>query len=472
MEQSQIIPKKYWQLVKLSSAGKTTIQEIALAKEFIDRKITDLKEINDKIIQTRLLNLFAGDLDNLTQDNNDRFQSQICLRCFISHQISQICTQLELQFGKQHGFNKYDLLPLVLNDTLEDLRKNKVIKSNYKPLSLKILETFESQKATLSTWTTKIVKQNRELNAFLLEQGVYLISNWAILNDTTPKQVGRILSEFHQLTPTEIRQASSLLSSYHGVYRKDRLEQRTSLKARCQTPSTNQLERISYLLEQKTKLTFSPEQILFQLQELAKLLREYRIHVRTKKVFNQQSLDDRDKNIDKLEESLIETNSNNDSEEQEFYQYYQQQLVICLHESIKQVIQNRVDFFNRKKSDKTQKFLLALQLFHCQGKSMIEIAPLIDLKAQYQVSRLLKLKEFRTDVRQSMLAKLKERILAKASQYDDSSKLQQLEAKIEDILDEQISAVIQEAEVEASIAHSTPKNLFTINLCQYLAKSP
>jgi hypothetical protein len=474
MEQSQIILKKYWQLVKLLSTGKTTIQEISLAKEFINKQIfpiTYQKVIDDKVIQTELLQLFSGNSDTLTKENNDSFKAQICLRCFISHQIQQVCIQLEFQFGKQHGFDKYDLFPFVLNDTLEDLRKNKPTNSNYKPLSLEILEIFESEKSTLSTWITRIVKQNRELNTFLLEQGVYLISNWAILNDTTPKQLGKILAEFYHCTPTEIEQASLLLINYHSVYRQDRLQKRTSLKAKCQPPSFSQLERIAHFLQQKTKLLFSPEDILFQLQQLAELLRQYRIYVRSGKLFNQQSWDDKDKNIDKLQSSLIESESDDENEEQEFSQIYRQQFVSCLRESIKLVLENRVNKLNRKNPLKAKQFLTALELFHCQGKSMAEIAPIVDLKAQYQVTRLLKLKEFRADIRQNMLTKLRDFTKVKASQYVDSSELQQLEQKIETALNEQITEIMKVAEIESNIANNTSANSVLItNLCNCLAR--
>ena len=113
-------------------------------------------------------------------------------------QIERVCIQLEVQFGREYGFNRSDLFLLVLNDTLDDLRHRDHLQ-NYKPLSIEILDSFEPQKSNLSTWTTTIVKHNRELNDFLLEQGIYLISDWAILNDTTPKQVAKILGEFHNL---------------------------------------------------------------------------------------------------------------------------------------------------------------------------------------------------------------------------------------------------------------------------------
>jgi hypothetical protein len=97
---------------------------------------------------------------------------------------------------------------------------------------------------------------------------------------------------------------------------------------------------------------------------------------------------------------------------------------------------------------------------------MGEIAPIVKLKAQYQVTRLLKLKEFRADIRQTMLAKLKEQTLTKASQYMNSRDLTQLEQKIETLLDEQITSIIHTAEIEANIASNhSPQSLLNRYIC-------
>ena len=234
---------KYWQLVRLKANGKTKTEKIVLAQEFFLKQFAKLNnptEVFDKDIQRQLFKLLNDNSEIALGDRNNHLLAQICLRCFISHQIEQVCIQLELQFGKEQGFSRYDLFPFVLDDSLYDLQNmgyGKKEQDAYKCTSIKILASFDPQKANLSTWTTRLVKQNRELNAFLLEHGVYLISHWDILNDTNPKQVKRILAEFHHLTSTEIEQAGFLLESYHAIYRQDRLKQRLKLRGKCPTPS-------------------------------------------------------------------------------------------------------------------------------------------------------------------------------------------------------------------------------------------
>ncbi len=117
---------------------------------------------------------------------------------------------------------------------------------------------------------------------------MYFISDWAILNDTKSKQLQRILAEFHHLSESEIRYSCILLESYHAVYRRDRLKQRQNLLnsgqarilGRCLPPTATQLHEIALLLNAKATLRLGTEEVLNQLENLAKGLQQYRIYVR------------------------------------------------------------------------------------------------------------------------------------------------------------------------------------------------
>jgi hypothetical protein len=122
----------------------------------------------------------------------------------------------------------------------------------------------------------------------LWEWDVYLVSDWAILNDTKSQQLQRILAEFHHLTESEIHLACILLESYHTVYRRDRLEQRrnqlksgqTRIQERCLPPTPTQLDEITKRVNFKATLRLRTEEVLTHLQALAKRLRQYCIYVR------------------------------------------------------------------------------------------------------------------------------------------------------------------------------------------------
>jgi len=456
----------YWNLIRLNSSGELQTNEIVRLKQFIIEQFSeaiDSENLPDTVVQKYLVTV------KNSQDRNSPL-AQGCLRCFVSYQIKQACIQLDIQFGREHGFSRHDLFIYTLDDTLGNLQNliaaQPVAKSQYKSLAVAIIETFDPEKASLSTWTSRYVKQHKELKTFLLEQGVYLVSNWAILNDTKTKQVNKILGSFHSLTQSEIEQFSLLLSGYHNVYRRDRLKNRQSQGKKCQTPTREQLERISNLIEQQTNLAFNPEKIFAQLEKLANFLREYRIYVRGGKM-KQESLDNTQINSEKLQASATQAMEDN-VDCSDFLQSFRQQFQKCLDTSIETVITNRLSKFKGKKAAKAPQFLTALELFHCQGESMSAIAPQVELEAQYQVTRLLKLKELRVDIRHHMLQTMQEWTVAQAqAKLASLTSLKQREQEIASALEQQIDLVVDEAEREVSIADST-QSILAKRICDYL----
>ncbi len=448
----------YWTLVKIDAAGNRQTQAIASAKIFFTEVFDTLNNsnISNKEILLRLLILYQ---DTFVDKS---INAQRCLLCFISWEIEKVCFNLEKQFGFSGGFTCCDLLPYVLDDDGRLQTKN-----SYQCFSLEILQGFDIHKSSLSSWTSRKVKQHPALNKFLLECGIYLLSDWAILNDTQPKQLERILSQFHSLTVTEIEKNKWLLQSYHQVYRAQRLQQRQSGKTRkCQPPTAKQLQEISEKLNSYSggKYCYSNNDLISQLQRLSEYLREYRIHVRGGSLAK-ESIDIAD--INNHYNFVTDNEENNQTSE--FLELYRPQFLECLDNALAVVTQSRVNKMLRKDAIKAEKFLIALELFHCQGLSMTEIAKRIEMKAQFQVTRLLKLKEFRADVTNELLTLLKVRVLQLAENYSSLECLQTLESQIMIALTEQINNLISEAEVEAAGARSNSMNSrFASRLCQYL----
>jgi hypothetical protein len=459
------VASRYWQLVKIDGAGRRQIQEISAAKAFFvdvfpaiasggGNGIADNtdRHVPDAEIQLQLL--------QLSRDAPaDRcLLAQRCLLCFISWQIEQVCLQLAAKFGSVHGFSCADLLPYVLDD---DGRLQP--DGTYQSLSQKILQSFNPQQSSLTTWTTTRVKHDAALNQFLLECGVYMVSDWAILNDTRPQQLERIFREFYALTPPEIQQAQQLLESYHAVYRTARLQQRSlSIGGKCTTPTTQQLQQIATLLQSQT---LKSETVMTLLQKLATQLREYRIHVRGGSLPT--------KSLDAITANEYTDTSkalDNEDEQTEFLQLYRPQFLACLEQALAIVTQSRVNRLQQKKGEKAKKFLQALKLFHCQNLRMTEIADSLGLRAQDAVTRLLKLKEFRADVRQQLLLLLCNRVFDLAKNYSHPDRLITLEQQIKLALDEQITQVIKEAGNQSQTAkiNTIENGLFSERLCRYL----
>ncbi len=113
------------------------------------------------------------------------------------------------------------------------------------------------------------------LRASLREYGGDLLSDWAILNNTKSRQLRRILKTVHFRTDIEIEQACYLLESYHAVYRQNLMRLRAQgCRGQCPLPTTAQLQQISQHLQTKANQSYSPQQVMHELQAIAKKLRQ------------------------------------------------------------------------------------------------------------------------------------------------------------------------------------------------------
>ncbi|MFP4102925.1 hypothetical protein [Coleofasciculus sp.] len=466
---------RYWSAIAIDAAGRRQVREITTAKAFFLESFPDFTpdtQVSDTQVQRQLWYWMheaegAGGAGDACRDAPWRVWeadqssiAQLCLKCFMSGQIDYVCRGLASRFGAEHGFTSTDLLPFVLD---EDIGKPRRHSPTYQSFLDEILQSFDPEQSSLATWTTRLVKHHKPLNQFLLEHGIYLVSDWAILNDTKPKQLHRIFAEFHNLTPPEIQHAQQLLEAYHAIYRSQRLKQRLAgVKGKCHPPTPEQLQQMAQCLS----LPLRPETLLSQLQLIASRLREYRIYVRGGKL-KSQSLD-----ATPNEPIDIPYSEPTPDQQSEFLTAYRQQFLKGLDTAIAQITGDRTRKLQRRDSQKAQQFLTALHLFHCQGQSMSDIARNFNYKGQFQISRLLKLKVLRADIQRELLVYLSDRILEKAQRYTNRQRLQTVHQQIQDAIAEQVTQVIEEAATEASTAtnerHHKTRSLFTQRLCLYL----
>ncbi len=468
---------KYWLLIRLDPTGNSKIEEIAAAKAFFTSTFPEVitnENLVDAQIQRQLWENWRTSLIEVSTRNTTTHPAELCLRCFISSVIEQVCIQLEINFGNHYGFTRRDLFPLVLNDVIEHSSKQQ--QSSYTSVAREILQTYNPERGNLSTWTSKLVKQHRELKAFLIEHGIYLVTDWAILNDTNSEQLQRIFQEFHHIGESEIRLAAVLLESYHRIYRRDRRTARKSgRQGQCLPPTTEQLQQISQQFYLKSNLELTPSQIISRLQNIAKLFREYRIYIRSG-AYKCESLDAPIVSSDNsctLAEKIPSPDSNNDEDEQnEFLQFYRHEFMNSLDLALKTIINHRLTTLEKQNNSLVNQYTTALHLYHCQGEIMAEIARKIGLQAQYQVTRLLKLKQLRTEVRQLMLKNLLASVLNRALSYTNLNEAKNLEEKIEQMLSQQIEDVIQEAEAESTVTKKRPlPSLFARRICYMLRQT-
>ncbi|MGF1523525.1 MAG: hypothetical protein ACFBSF_14510 [Leptolyngbyaceae cyanobacterium] len=435
----------YWHLQRLDGAGQCRRQLLEAARTWLQSQSTEFSQgidDDDRAVQAYLLACWR-------QLPEPTAIALLCLRCFVSHAIRQACLQLVSQFGEYYQFRGVDLFPFVLDDDGKPIRQ-------YRPLSIHIIETFTPGKTSLESWSMHLTRNQSDLNQFLIERGLYRVSDWAILNDTAPSQLIKILGEFHALTPVEIESAQALLHRYHEIYRRDRFQQRQGGKGgRCRPPSEDQLREINP--------EATPRVVMATLKQLAYWLRQYRIHARGGTPLAES--------LDALENPDVSAPLSTDADIQQidFLQTYREQVKAALAEAMTQTLQVYCDQLRRKKAPKDQAFLQALALFHCQGQGMKAIAPQVGLTTQVQVTRLMNLRRLRADVRNALLADLQSRVQDAVLAVTSAEHLHQIGDRLEALLAEDADRLIAEAESEAKIPQNrTARSLFARQLCKSL----
>jgi hypothetical protein len=443
---------KYWNFSRIDAAGTCKTQPIAEAQAFFQTQfptLVELEDIPNALVQFQLMQRLQS------APLSDRQLAESCLRCFISQQIKQTCLDLAQKFGQSGRFHPSDLLPLVLNDVgmtqpLTIAAEASTTQPLYQPLAAKILRTFDPEKSSLSTWTKQLVEHDKELNAFLQEQGIWLISDWAILNAATPKRIQRRLAS--GLSESELQMFCGLLRAYHQVYRRDRQLDPKQRGQKCETPTSEQLREIAKLLQANGFPKAAPLQVLTDLRSLAQQLRQTK----------SPSLDPLD---EQQADQQIAPSSDPEAQDM-FLKTYLQEVSDCLDRAIETTVETRLANHRRKKPPTDRKFLRALFLFYCQCQSMGKIAQRVELKQQYQVTRLIGRKALEEDICRETLVQMQDddRIRSKMAEYLNLDRLISLSQALEAAL----NRMLAEANAEANNPRRTSSTLLAMRLCRYL----
>lgn len=444
---------KYWKLVQLRASGGYRVNDLAIAQTYLEQQFPTLAD-SERALQIELFQRYqSGDA-----------KAGLCLRCLISHAILEECCSLARQFGDYYRFSELDLLPYVLDDD-----GSLTFQGEYRSNAYQILQKFNPGMAKLTTWTARLVRQHSELNQFLKEQGLWLISDWAILNDTSISRLQRILGEVYQLTSVEIEQAALILESYRAVYLPDRIAQ--GGRGECADPTPQQLQRMADYCLALSNQSISSEAVLKKLEQIAKQLRQYRLsHYRPPTV----SIEDKTTKA-QVEAELLANTPDDEEQEREgllhnikqFLKTYEAQFLTCLDTALEQTIEARLNRFRTK--SKAEQFLRALRLYYCDRIPMNKIAVRMGLRAQDAVAKLLKLKELRLSVQLHMLEHLQKEVLETAKNYTAPERLRTFKQQIEAVLEENIETLIREDAIQSyTVREHSQLTLFVARLCAYL----
>lgn len=450
---------KYWTIQLLDNTGKARPRELPTVKTFLKTHYpTYLDPSSSDEILVRLLLA------------DPRPEAQFALRCLISQHILIACQSLVNQFGQHYSFTLIDLLPLVLDDTSKPWHPN----PTYKPLSQRALDRFNPDIASLNTWINRLVRQHRDINTLLLDRGLYLISDWAILNDTKPDHLYRIWTQDYSLSPQEAEQACCLLESFRRVYTPEHKP-----GSRCKDPSADQIDRITQAYAKAIARPISQIEMQQHLSQLCQRLRSHRIRRRGGQIRN-LSVEDA-ATLERLQDKFTHDRTAELGEQPEDHRYdhllatchqiFDASLKNAIHTAITQAHNQFLTSTRRDTRAKAALYFPALRLFHGDRISMGDIAPRLGLKRQDDVSRLLNLNRLRTQVRDLVITQCLTDIkpLFQTQGGFTCAHLDRAIAHIEALFAQQIDPILQEEEQRTR----TPKAFdrptqFTQALCDQL----
>lgn len=471
----------YFTQVRLLPSGSFRTLEVPEIKLFFQRLFPEVVQDDDLSsleVQRRLVQTMQSDSSTHAR------QAEASLRCFVSHHILFACKRLERQYYTQKGFRAMEVLPYVMTDidplksklqyekeyeekfrAMKDCESGADCKArkDYKfqpPLAVQIVCKFNPEKGNLSTWTSLLTLQQRDLNRVLNEYGISQETDWSILNHTKSTRIKRLLASV--LTAAEIESMCAVLEGYHAVYRQARLVSGQAGK-RCKAPTSAQLEMMVSYLAAQHGINYSSEQILQTLQSLALNLRRRPI---------ENSVESQDWHS--VKQSKLSPSPEEEAQSQ-LLQYQRELLHDCLNQAIEQVLTDHLAHLRHRKNSREQQtltkermFLQAMRLYYCENRSMTEIAHILGQQHEYQVSRLLELKAIRQKIREPWLNLARNRIVSLLAAYVDSERLHQSQQQIDEMITMQIDQLIAEEAANSYRINRSDRTLFAESFCRYL----
>jgi hypothetical protein len=471
---------RYWIIRRINSVNQGWV--IQGAKEYFQRQFPDLANVeelseqDDQLVQDLLLSQFKNQEHQI--DIYQRAIAGLCLRCFVSYDILGAVRRLVSKFGSEYRFEEAHILPLVLNDDGQSLivlndegtsqqvldGKGQPQHSSYKVFAVEVLRTFQrsSKSQSLRNWTYSLIKQNSELqNVLLREYGLCLGSDWALLNRANPERLDG-------LNPL-------LLDAFHRVYRRDRRQQRQT--GRCLDPSTAQLNEMLAILQASGVRINSPSELMWELQRVANLVRQERIWQQRGYPSDAYYLDEPDPNTGQdVSRDIPDPDANVDAEEEEeneWLTFFREEFIKVFSWAIEQGIRDRVaDLENRRKyAVFASRLIPGLQLFYCQSMSQRQIAEVLEMTNQSQVTRILQPQELLKQVRFLTVNTLLERILERANEFgligvsQEPDYLRNLMEQVEVFVDDEL---FNQAMAELKAGTNNRSSRYTEYLCRYL----
>jgi hypothetical protein len=149
----------------------------------------------------------------------------LCLRCRVSHCIEQKLLALVHQFGRYHGLDLIELATAVLDDqggpipwAPDPHAPISGQPARHQPFGAEVVRSYLPGASGLGHWARVRVQSHPELRRILREHGLLLISDWALLADSSPTRVRRAWAS-HGAGALTVDAAAALHAAYLPRYR-------------------------------------------------------------------------------------------------------------------------------------------------------------------------------------------------------------------------------------------------------------
>jgi hypothetical protein len=280
-------------------------------------------------------------------------------------------------------------------------------------------------------------------------------------------------------TLEELHRTWCLLQSYRAIYCADQVDSHAGKPL--PEPTEEQLRRMVNYLENKHCFTdYTPKKIKKYLLALAEKAREYTY----KKPPRRESID---VPINNTSSGSIDASGDSTTNFSDFFrdpkgkdlyeeveekdeERFSRKCDKALQDSLDEAIEQIISQYIPKKQKQRQRSLQAHCLFYCEGKSYKEIALELDASDR-TIADDLEAKQQATDIRHKTIELLCERVKELASAYCDQAQLQQLDRKIREAFEKEITSEFDQAIAELFTPHnSSRRSLVNVRICYYVKR--
>ncbi|NEO14752.1 MULTISPECIES: hypothetical protein [unclassified Moorena] len=443
----------------------------------------------ERDIQDLLLSWFRAEPS--TVETTSQALAGLCLRCYVSSSILKACKTLASQFCLDYRLTYRELLSYVLNDDgktpiiLDSDGKTQLVLNQQGQIkrglgqffTIDVLASYRlnsSDRLSLDNWAYRKTKQHPDIKRCLAEQGLPLSSNWSLL--------GRVkLRHLEQLYPRDRK----LVETFHTVYSQDRQQQRRNRVNhrvnhrvnQCLEPRDDQLQDMLHLLPERGVIINSTKELHKELTRIAKGLQEEEIWSRRGSPIWEPLEARVPETGEYVPKELPDLNSINTIDhlgQSELQDFLEQGLIEVLDHAIGQALVEHIASLeqSRRYACFASKVIPGFRFFYCEGKSLKEIATLLNMTNHSQASRVLAPGKLLNHVQYLSVENFFQLISTTTKGLgleENATKLDYLSNVMQEVEAFLNTQVFQAAVAELSTSKSRSMNsLYAQRLCRYL----